>query len=181
MSWWHGPLVHLNGRMDPSSYDSEGTVVLGYTLFAFGLAVLGGAIWRRAVPALTIAFTAYFALRIFVDVWLRQRLVAPLQATWSITGHQPANLAHAWVMSEGASDRLGHPAALPMIVCAKSIGRHSTRVLPGCFKHGAGYMHAVYQPNSHFWALQGVETALFGGTALVLILAAGWWTHRRVA
>jgi len=26
-------------------------------------------------------------------------------------------------------------------------------------------MHAVYQPASDFWPLQGIETALFGGVA----------------
>ncbi len=42
-------------------------------------------------------------------------------------------------------------------------------------------MHAVYEPASRFWLLQGIETALFGGIALVLILFAAWWTHQRTA
>jgi hypothetical protein len=42
-------------------------------------------------------------------------------------------------------------------------------------------MHAVYHPASHFWALQSVETALFAGTALVMIGFAAWWTWERAA
>jgi hypothetical protein len=42
-------------------------------------------------------------------------------------------------------------------------------------------MHAVYQPASRFWLLQGIETSLFGGTALVLVLFAAWWTQKRAA
>jgi hypothetical protein len=42
-------------------------------------------------------------------------------------------------------------------------------------------MHAIYQPASNFWALQGLETALFGGAALVLIAFAARWTHQRAA
>src|SRR5256885_11511244 len=29
-TWWRAPYVHLNGRLDTGTYDSEGTVVLGY-------------------------------------------------------------------------------------------------------------------------------------------------------
>ena len=43
----------------------------------------------------------------------------------------------------------------------------------------AGFMHAVYHPNSHFWALQGIETALFGVAAIALVGFAAWWTLRR--
>jgi len=32
----------------------------------------------------------------------------------------------------------------------------------------AGYLHAVYHPANRFWLLQGIETALFGGTAVAL-------------
>ncbi|MGZ6660881.1 MAG: hypothetical protein ACXVHL_26320, partial [Solirubrobacteraceae bacterium] len=34
VTWWRMPFVRLQGRMDNSVFDSEGTVVLGYTLFA---------------------------------------------------------------------------------------------------------------------------------------------------
>jgi hypothetical protein len=53
---------------------------------------------------------------------------------------------------------------------------------PACLaKQGLGYFHAVYQPASRFWLFQGIETALFGGSALALILFAAWWVHRRAS
>ncbi len=42
-------------------------------------------------------------------------------------------------------------------------------------------LDAVYQPASRFWLFQGIETALFGGVALVLIAFAAWWLHERAA
>ncbi len=42
-------------------------------------------------------------------------------------------------------------------------------------------MHAIYHPASHFWRLQLIETAIFGGAALALIAFAAWWTLRRTA
>ena len=186
-TWWHAPFVRLEGRMDNSVYDSEGTVVFGYTLFALGLALAVGAVWRRTVPALVVAFAGYFAARVFVDTWLRQHLVTPLSATWPVLvsahagvrkiGGKPASLNHALVISQGPSDKLGHPVSVLGGVCSKA------QVISGnCLaQRGGGYMHAVYEPASRFWLLQGIETAMFGGIALVLIGFAAWWTHERTA
>jgi hypothetical protein len=43
------------------------------------------------------------------------------------------------------------------------------------------YFHAVYQPASHFWALQSVEFAIFAGAAALLLGLAALWTARRIA
>ncbi len=56
ITWWRAPFVHIEGRMENSVYDSEGIVVFGYTLFGFGLAAAVGVVWRRAVPALVVAY-----------------------------------------------------------------------------------------------------------------------------
>jgi hypothetical protein len=150
VTWWRTPFVHIQGRMENSVFDSEGIVVFGYTLFALGLAAAVGAVWRRAVPALVVAFIGYFAARLFVDTWLRQRLVSPVHGIW--TGRAPTNLNHAWVLSE----------------------QHN-------IIQGVDHADVVYHPASHFWPLQTIETAIFGGIALALILFAAWWTHRRSA
>ncbi len=169
-TWWRAPFVHLNGRMATGAYDSEGTVVFGYTLFAFALALAIGVIWRRAVAAVTVAFIGYFIARIFVDTWLRNRLVTPLKATWPGAAAQPANLNHANIISETGGG--------PTIVIPQGsgpLGTH-THVAVGL---GPSIMHAVYQPASDFWPLQGYETGLFAGVALILIAFAAWWTHQR--
>jgi hypothetical protein len=169
ITWWRGPFVHLQGRMENSVYDSEGIVVFGYTLFALGLATAVGVIWRRAVPALVVAFVGYFAARLFVDTWLRQRLVHPLTITWKNMGREPGSLLHAWVLNEGP---VGHT------------GQHFEAASPGA-KVAAPSLtakfEAVYHPASHFWPLQLIETALFGGIALALLAFAAWWVHERIA
>lgn len=174
ITWWRAPFVHLHGRMDNSVYDSEGVVVFGYTLFAFGLAAAVGVVWRRAVPALVVAYVAYFASRLFVDTWLRQRLISPLSATFAPNGGPDLN--HSWVLSEFPSDRLGHPSGLLGAPCPPG-----AEACPAPGKADVAYLHAIYHPASHFWPLQLIETAVFGGAALALIAFAGWWTLRRTA
>jgi hypothetical protein len=174
VTWWRTPFVHLHGRMENSVYDSEGVVVFGYTLFAFGLAAAVGVVWRRAVPALVVAYAGYFASRLFVDTWLRQRLVSPLTATFAPKGGP--NLDRAWVLNEYPSDRLGHPLGLGS-GCPPGAHTCAVQAKPGL----VGYMHAVYHPASHFWPLQLFETAIFGGAAVALIAFAAWWTLRRTA
>jgi ABC-type transport system involved in multi-copper enzyme maturation permease subunit len=172
-TWWRAPQVNLNGRLDIGIYDTQGIVVVGYTLFALALALALGAVWRRSAISLTVAFVGYFAMRVFVDYWLRDRLVSPLMATWK-GGPQPHFLYHAFIISENATIKGHHISTGGGLV-----GGHSQLAAPGL---GAGStFHAVYEPASNFWPLQLTETGLFAGLAALLILFAAWWTYERVA
>jgi hypothetical protein len=183
ITWWREPLVRLQGRMDSSVFDSVGTVAIGYTLFALGLALAIGVIWRRAAPAVLVAFGAYFGVRIFVDVWLRQRLVPARVLTWKASAPDPPGLRHAWVITEVPSDRLGNPVRphltrAQLETCARTGGNMKSCLL-GTWH--AGFTHAVFEPASRFWTMQLVETGLFAATSIVLIGFAAWWTDRRAA
>jgi hypothetical protein len=186
VTWWRTPLVQLDGRMDGSVYDSEGIVVIGYTLFALGLAAAIGVVWRRAVPALVVGFAGYFAARLFVDTWLRQRLLSPLSATWHFNGSGPAGFAHGWVLNQYPSDASGHAVRLPLGLCARGAPIGQKKLfdpsgLSDCLARHGYYMHAVYHPASSFWPLQIRETVLFAGVGLVLLGFTAWWTNRRAA
>lgn len=57
--WLRAPIDRLNGRMSTNVYDIEGIVPIAYALFVLGVAVAIGALWRRTVPALLVAFVVY--------------------------------------------------------------------------------------------------------------------------
>jgi hypothetical protein len=170
--WWRRPLVHIEGRMENGAFDSN-IVILGYALFALGLALAIGVVWRRAIPAVMVSFVAYFVARIFTDTWLRQRLVSPVAKTWPVGADEPSVLNRAWVISQYPSNAAGQKIRPLPTACFG--GTHTKCVV----KPGFGYMHAVYEPASSFWSLQLIELALFGGIAVALIAFAGWWTLRR--
>ena len=173
-TWWRAPDVHINGRLDPGNYDTTGTVVIGYTLFALALALALGAIWRRAAASLTVAFIGYFAVRIFVDYSLRNHLVAPLKATYK-GAQQPSFLYNAHVLSMDGTVR-GHQFSTAG--GSGFLGGHVQVAAPGLSN---AVFHVVYQPQSHFWPLQLTETGLFVGLALALITFAAWWTRHRAS
>jgi hypothetical protein len=173
-NWWRGPEAQLNGRLLTGIYDSTGTVVLGYTLFALGLALALGALWRRSAASLTVAFIGYFAVRVAVDYKLRDHLVAPLTATWRGNA-QPSFLYNADVMSISATLH-GRPI---LTGGGGFVGGHKpVAAAPNLSK---AIFHAVYHPASQYWPLQLTETALFTCSAIVLIGLAIWWTRERVA
>lgn len=174
-TWYERPFDRLYGRWD--KFDFEGIVPVAYTLFALGLALAIGVLVRRSTAALIVAFGTYVAARLFVESWLRQRFVMPLSATWRVNAPGP-NLSHAWVVTEGPSDKAGHlftGSSDAFQSCAKSGPKGGMTLNAGCMtRHGAGFTHAVYQPTSRFWEFQGIETALFGGIAILLIALAAW-------
>ena len=110
-------------------------------------------------------------MRVFVDTWLRDRLVPPLKTTWN--GTQPARLNHANILSENV---VGH--AHVNLGPGGVLGGHAQLAAPSG-RAGSPLIEAVYQPASHFWPLQLAETGLFLGLAALLIAFAAWWTHER--
>jgi ABC-type transport system involved in multi-copper enzyme maturation permease subunit len=165
-TWWRSPMAHLDGRLENGIFDTTGTVMIGYTLFALGLALAVGAVWRRTAVSLVAAFVGYFAARIFVDYKLRLHLVAPVHATWRGMQQAPASFTNAHVMNvvevvNGNRIQLGGGFSGGGV---KVIGPNMNSAV----------FHAVYQPVSHFWPLQLTETALFAGLALLLIAFAAW-------
>jgi hypothetical protein len=183
VTWWRGPFMRLQGRMENSVFDSVGIVPLAYTLFALGLALAIGVVWRRAAAAVLLAFGSYVVLRVFYDTWARQKVVAPSHLTWKANGPEPPSLHHAWVITEGPSDRFGnlvrpHFTTAQLNGCARTAG-DVKRCLVTDFH--PQYLHAVFEPASRFWTMQLVETGLFAAAGLALIGFAAWWTDRRAA
>jgi hypothetical protein len=180
MTWWRGPLDSVQGRMELNVFDFEGIVPYAYTLFAVSLVVALGVFTRRVVVAAGGTLLAYFALRIAIQTWVREHYVAPIRVVWRPGREGPSNLDRAWNIVSGPSD--AHGRALPgaeriLAACMSGPKQAAERCLD---THGV-FNIAVYQPASRFWLFQGIETAIFGGLAAALLLAALWWLRHRIS
>jgi hypothetical protein len=185
-TWYQRPLDRVYGRFD--DFDFQGIVPLGYVLFGGARAQAHGVLLRRTAPAIVVAFAVYVGARVFVQAWLRQRFLTPLSATWGPNSNTPKLFgphARDWILSETPSNKAGHPFTGDVGVlnsCARNLGNGVKSLDPHCLlRHGAGYTHAVWQPASRFWEFQAIETALFGGIALLLLAFAAWWLQNRTA
>ena len=179
VTWWRAPIVRIE-RSD----GSERLRLRGHRCVRLHT------LRTRALPppsascgggrlALVVGFVGYFAVRVFVDTWLRQRFLSPVTATFHLLGNGPDKLRHAWVFNQYPSDRAGHHIQIPFGLCGPPPPGGGKPDIGNCLANHGVFMHATYLPASRFWALQGIETALFGGVAVVLLAFAAWWTYRR--
>lgn len=187
LAWWLGPFDRLItigaggnvNRMTPRVFDLSGIAPAGYVLFSFALGTAAGALIRRTVPAMAATIAGYLAVWLPLDS-LRYHFIAPLTARGPFGGTPPVPLS-SYVLGNSYADASGHPISFSTMVaaCRASHGGE-TGVRLSCLSAKGFQFATTYQPDSRFWALQGIETGILAAAAVVLLGVAAWWTTRRV-
>jgi hypothetical protein len=164
-------------RIQPDAFDLTGLVVVGYAVFAFLLGVALGGIVRRPGWAFALGLPIFVAARIIVQ-WLRPHLIAPLIYT-SLIERASSAVNHSWLLNFALLPR-NRTSPPPGQTWAwwdfsKTYSACESKPNPtnASEAHCAllAHVHYVfqYQPESHYWALQGIETAIFVALGLVLL------------
>jgi hypothetical protein len=172
LGWWIGAM-NTGPAVVPKYFGITGFVPVSYAAFGYLLGAALGAVIRRPGWAFVAGLPVFIAIRLVVD-GLRPTLVAPVFAVdraEPFTGTQPPG----WVLNAGY---------LPLGRTSPASGQtwaSSQEHVGACFYQAqsqvaldhcaaAARLHFVfeYQPDSHYWALQGAETAIYLGLALVL-------------
>ncbi len=206
-NWTLDPLTAaFGGRYNSTWYDVQGVVPVACMLFALAVGVAASALIRRTIPAMAVTLVTYAAVRIPIH-WIRWQF-APL-STRTVTVPLTALLDNPiGAPRDIATSTVPLDAWLRSIAITGPTGR-SIDANSGNFDvlHGycpdlqstadrTGVLHAAacgstvrnlslhetikYQPGSHFWLIQGVESAIFTGLAgLLIVLAIGCVTRRR--
>jgi hypothetical protein len=191
-SWAHHiDRVNAN-RITPLVYGTRGIVPIGYALFAFALGVTMGLLIRRTVPAMAATLAVYIAAVVSMPLWIRAHL-APASHTAlpldvdnihgmrigpggiQITGGGSPH--DAWVLSNTTITPTGavfHGPPDPRY-CGENSGFKSCTDWIGTLGLRENF---VYQPGSHFWALQWAETGIFVAAAVLLAAFCFRWTRR---
>jgi len=184
IGWWFHPLAQLAGagyssdsRMSPNVFDFSGVLPIGYTLYAFALGVAAGALLRRTIPAMALSVIGYLALRFSLQD-LRGHLVSPVTTTGPILTTKPFH--GAWVLSTSYTNHAGQPVGYGTLIttCPNNKG---SALDASCLTAKGFHLVQTYQPDSHFWALQGTETGIYLTAAIALLGAAAWWTTRHLS
>ncbi|MGE5333460.1 MAG: transporter [Nitrososphaerota archaeon] len=186
MSWWHVTWSQLDGHMKPYMYDFEGIVPLAYTVFALALGIAAGALLRRVIPAMVVAFAGFLAVRLPLEFLLRPRFQPPLTYTRDIltvlaptTTQTP--LRGGWNLDEGWTDATGHHLADSTVfqACDSRVGGTKMDLFQCIHNHG-WLAFTTYQPADRFWLFQGIEAAILVALAVGLLALAIWWVRKRL-
>ena len=186
-SWYYKPYFGAGNSalslrawspLDAYLFDLRGTAFAAWTLVAFAIGALAGALIRHVVPAIAATLAAYAGLAVAVGMFLRQHYLAPLTTS-------RLNLpASYWVIGQWWT-KAGKPTIGPfnnLHLCPPTGAGKSNasfNALMQCFaRHGYTLWHH-YQPASRFWTLQSIETGWLLALSAALIASTVWLVQRR--
>jgi len=187
-------------RMSPVIFAARGIVPVGYAAFAFVLGVAVGILLRRTVAAMAVTLVVFAAVMVAVPFLVRPYLMPAVEETLTINGDNVMGIRGndtgvveeivltkppgAWMLANETIDPSGNAVSpLPDVVgdCMPRPGEGGNvpRTISDCMTElgELGYtQRQTYQPASHFWPLQWMETGLF----LALSALLTWFCFRRI-
>jgi ABC-type transport system involved in multi-copper enzyme maturation permease subunit len=173
-SWWVGA-SHDGARLSSKAFPISGFAEIGYAILCFALVVAIGLLIRRAGWTLAIGIILFAAIFYTFGSQVRPGLVSPKIATIQTTqiekgssvgfyssGGAPAN---SLFLSQGFEPKAtnGIPSKSVLNRSSNAMYRceNARHQEPYCAQHLRVRDIEVYIPDSHFWALQGLETGFY--------------------
>ncbi len=200
VSWWSGFFIQIHeDRFTPGIFDIRGVVPIAYALFALALGVLMGTLMRRTLPAMAATLGGFIAVRTLVTLYVRAHYLPARTVSDPILalgggkgiGLGPQGIGNAWILHQVIQSRAGTvgnpndlfgffaahcPGVIPPPPTPPSPGR-----LTACVQQLGIHTVTTYQPDSRFWAFQGIESAIYLALATLLVLVAAWVVRRKLA
>jgi hypothetical protein len=200
VTWWSGPVNALKQQnFQPSQFDIQGIVPIGYAVFAVALGIAVGTLLRRTLPAMAITLVVFTFLRLVIGQDFRSHYLTPLTRTFSFL-HPPAlPRGSNWLVSggvvgpggrvPGSSLHLGPsisfdgvpvPVSRMPSACQTLIFQDPLK-FASCLAARGYRLTISYQPASRYWAFQGIEAGIFVLLAAALIAVTAAVVLRRDA
>jgi hypothetical protein len=210
VTWWSGPENAQRGEAFGANYfDTQGITPIGYAVFAMALGITAGALLRRTLPAIAVTLGGFIGLRALFDSAIRPHLMPPvttvvsMSSTWSPPGiswvFDSATLApNGQVFTGGGPFGVfnfnGLVSPLVPQACQKlvsggdgeiktfgPIGQDTINAFGSCLDKAGFRQFFTYQPDSRYWAFQGIETGIYAALAALLLAVTFWMLKRRDA
>ena len=181
-------------RIDPELFGARGVVPIAYAAFAYALGVAAGAVLRRTIVAMAVTLAIYAIAVVLMPTVVRAHLLPTRTATAALTADSRVGLRlsptkieilnnipvpNAWTVSSHTVRPDGSTFTGPpnLDACGSNASPKA------CFQW-LGSLHlrgvATYQPASHYWPLQWVESGIFLTLAVLLAGVSLWWTRHRL-
>ena len=209
LTWWAGPIDPLAGtRFAAMAFATRDIAPLGYALFAFALGTTAGLLLRRTLPAMAVTLAVFIGIQILVPTVIRPNLLSSTTITTTLNettmsqangiyGHDGGGAFYisglntprgAWVLStspvENASGESISMDSVSSCLPTPGAGSKSTTMDPftqfgACVASDNLHETISYQPSSHYWPLQWIETGLFLVLTALLTGFCFWFIRRR--
>ena len=194
VTWWSGPPNAAFGTaFQPSYFDVEGIVPVGYAVFATALGIAAGTLLRRTQPAIAVTHGGFVGLRLLTDS-LRPHYMTAVTAYYSMTGNfsPPSG---SWSLTSGVVSKTGQvvsevrgtnvdgvPLSALSQACQKLVeGTGTDNAVRSCINSAGFRQYLNYQPANRLWAFQGVETGIYVLLAAALLAVTYMVVRRRDA
>jgi len=195
-SWYYQPYFASGRRspalttfnpLSPGVFVQRGVDFAAWTLAAFAIGALAGALIRRVVPAIVTTLAVGGLLAVATGGWLRMRYLTPL-VTRGVNAPASARIVSQWG-SRGGRVLFTGPPTFPIYqqYCPAQAGlgkfggpTSSGNPLQCLVQHGFT-LWTSYQPASRCWAFQWIEGGGLLALSVVLIAATVLVVRRRPA
>jgi hypothetical protein len=188
-TWWYGPRNALYANaFQPNTFDTQGIVTVGYSVFALALGVAAGALTRRTLPAIAITIGGFIGMRLLISQVVRQHYITAVTAFYKpLQAFAPQG--PAWTLQQGVVNKYGQAftggsgpdvsgvpfSALPancqkfIMTDPAAMTKTNLHAAVSCMQASGFRGFVTYQPASRWWAFQGIETGIFLALAAALI------------
>jgi len=168
----------------PELFGARDVVPIAYGLFAFAVGVTAGILIRRTVPAMAVTLAVYLGVALAMPLWIRKHLMPLAHAAPPLDVNNIHGLmidgperqltvlgdvdVKGWLISNQTVTPTGAVFTGPADpqYCGETVG-------PRTCMDWIGSLHlrqaVTYQPASHFWPLQWIESGILVAAAAVLI------------
>ncbi len=180
VTWWHNPENALGARF--GTFDVQGFVPVAYSLFGVALGIAVGSVIRRVLPALATTLALFLAIRVAIGIYLRPHYETPVAKLYSLLNGKAGQPANSWAISNSIVGPGGHnygdqfslnelPKGCASIFPGKGGGDGG---MSSCLASHGFHQLVTFQPDTRFWAFQGIEAAIFVVLAAALIGFTFW-------
>jgi len=165
--WYFAPFFSAGqaSSFAPQYFNLTGIAFAAWTLTAFAVGALAGALIRRVVPAMAAGMAACAGLLLVTVFYLRPHYLAPVATR--ANGTAPSS---SWIISQWWTGPKGQRITSINQIIQLIQGSHR------------GYSEwTIYQPDTRYWPFQFIEGGWLLALSLILIAATIWVVRRRAA
>ncbi|MCX2951836.1 ABC transporter permease [Lentzea sp. NEAU-D7] len=175
-----GPLA--TGKFYFTTFESQGVSPIAYTLFAYTLGMVAGAVFKRTLVAMTLTLAVFIAARVLIS-GLRESMITPTRVVTDDLDGRTVLDGRPLVLESGYLDAAGAVVAdpTPKMNC---VGRGDAQGIVDwetCYReNGLAQRYSDVIPADQATALHLLEGAVFAGFAVLFVLGSVWAVRRQV-